>query len=172
MSYNFVLFIILFAFWISLDIEIFSFEVNHGKTKNITSLIKKVWIYTKIEKSSQIIVGITNYDKNRVINQVDVEYSKYNKKTNETNFIPIKLFVANGNSYTCTYEISKDKNNYGVLQIKNLGVGQKINIKVTVLSKATYWFFIVLGIILGLLLIIGLFILCRTFLRCCKKYKK
>ena len=78
---------------------------------------------------------ITNYDKNRVINQVDVEYSKYYKETNQTKFTPISLFVSNGNTYTCTYEISKDTNDYGVLEIKNLGIGQLLNIKVTVIGK-------------------------------------
>ena len=170
MNYNFVLFIISIAFSLgkNLEIEVFSFEVNDGQTKNVTSIIKEIWIYTKIEKSSQIIVEITNYDKNRVINQVDVEYSKYYKETNQTKFTPISLFVSNGNTYTCTYEISKDTNDYGVLEIKNLGIGQLLNIKVTVIGKTAFWIFIVVGVILGLALLIGLFCICRKFLRCCR----
>ena len=53
------------------------FEINDGQERNITSALTWVRIKTKIEKSSQIVVEINNHEKIRIINQEDVEYTKF-----------------------------------------------------------------------------------------------
>ena len=49
--------------------------------------------------------------------------------------LPKNVLVSNGNSYTFTYDISKDNNNYVVLQIKNLMIAQQLTIKIIVIPK-------------------------------------
>ena len=171
-NFNIVFISILFSLVTNViyDPVLIPFQVNNDEVKNVMVLIPTIWVYTKIEKDSQIIVEITCHTKNRVIKKEDVRYSKYYKDTNSTEFSQITMFASTGdNKYTCTYDVDKDKNDYGVLEISNLGFNQQLTIKVTVMSKTTYWIFIVIGIIVGIALIIGLIILCRTFLRCCKK---
>ena len=111
------------------------FEVNDGETKYIASIIPKIWIYTKIKNDSQIIMDITCHDEKRIINKEDIHYSKYYYNTNSTEFNPISSFFSKNNQYKIAYDISKDKNDYGVLQIENLGIGQRLTIKVKVVSK-------------------------------------
>ena len=154
---------------VNYDPVLLPFEVNDEEVKNVMVLVKTIWIYTKISKDSQIIMDITNHEENRVINKEDIRYGKYFKETNKTELAPIVLYVKNGNKYKLTYDVSKDQNDYGVIEITNLVFNQKLTIEVSVVSKTTAWIFIVGGIILGLILIIGIIVLCKKFLSCCKK---
>ena len=169
MNYNCFFLIILFElFSLGKSIEYgLNFDVNDGETKNITTAYI-AWIKTKITKDSQIIVEIINYDKNRIINKEDIEYSTYDEAKNKTDFSKISMFISNNNKYTCTYEIEKKNNDHGVLKITNLGFAQLLNIKVTVISKTTYWFIIVIVIVVVLLVLFVLFLLLRKFSRCCR----
>ena len=154
---------------VNYDPVLLPFEVNDEEVKNVMVLVKTIWIYTKISKDSQIIMDITSHDENRVINKEDIRYGKYFKETNKTELAPIVLYVKSGNKYKLTYDVSKDQNDYGVIEITNLVFNQKLTIEVSVVSKTTAWIFIVGGIILGLILIIGIIVLCKKFLSCCKK---
>jgi len=163
---------ILFSFVtdVTLPTPIFlPFEVNDGETKYVASFIPVMWIYTKINKNSQIIMEITNHDENRVINKEDIKYGKYFKELNKTELVPISLYIKSGNTYKLTYDVSKEQNDYGIIEISNLGIGQKLTINVTIYSKTNVWLVIIACIALGIVLIIVIFLLCRTFLRCCHK---
>ena len=173
MKYNFYVAIILILFSlvknVSYDPVLLPFEVNNEEVKNVRVLVPLIWIYTKIDKDSQIIMDITCHTENRIIKKEDVRYGKYFKETNSTEFSQVSLFVANGNKYTITYDVAKDKNDYGVVEIKNLAFNQQLTIQVKVISKTTYWLLIVLLIVVAVIILIGAIILCRCFCRCCKK---
>ena len=110
-------------------------EINDGETKNLRLMVSDIWIYTKIEKDSKIVVDIMS---DRKINKFDVFYSKYYKETNQTDFQQIKLFLQNGYKSTCTYEISKDTNDYGVLMVKGFSFGDKITVEVKVIPNSSF----------------------------------
>ena len=141
MNYNFNIIIIsiLFSLEASINFEpiLVPFELNDGEVKNAIVIVHKIWIYTKIKNDSQIIMDITCHDKNRIIKKEDIQYSKYYYNINSTEFNPISSFFSKNNQYKIAYDISKDKNDYGVLQIENLGIGQELTIKVKVISKTT-----------------------------------
>ena len=172
MKYNFYILIISILF--SSVTNVFyepvtlPFEVNDGEVKNIRTLIFKIWIKTKISRDSQIIMDITCQDENR-IKKEDVQYGKYFKETNKTELVPVSLFVVNDNKLKITYDVSRDNNDYGMVEINNLKFNQILTIEVTIVSKPMWWLIIIGIIILSIALLIGLFILCRTFLRCCRK---
>ena len=174
MMNSFYIVIISILFTLVTDITIptpilLPFEVNDGESKYITSLVPIIWIYTKINKNSQIIMDITCHDENRVINKGDIRYGKYFKDLNKTELAPISLYVKNGNKYILTYDVKKDQNDYGLIEISNLGIGQILTIEVNIVSSTTMWLIIIGCIALGIVLIIVIFLLCRTFLRCCHK---
>ena len=172
MKYSFYISIIsiLFSLVTNLDYDpVFYTEINNEEVRKIMAIYTSIWIYTKIEKSSQIVMEITCENERRIIKKEDIKYGKYFKETNTTEMSPIENFVANNNKYICTYDVSKGKNDYGILQISNLLPFQTLTIKVNVLSKTTYWIIIVVLIIVALAVIIGLLCLCRFFLRCCAK---
>ena len=173
MNYNFYILIISILFSSVTNIYFepvgFPFEVNDGEVKNVMVTISKIWIKTVISRDSQIIMDITCHDDNRVINKEDVQYGKYFKETNKTELAQITYFVATDNKYKITYDVSKDQNDYGIVVIKNLSFNQKLTISVTIVSKPMWWLIIIGIIILSIVILIGLFILCRTFLRCCRK---
>ena len=168
MVYNINILILLFLFTFVVNIEyipvFLPYEVNDGQTANLMSTITDIRIMTKIEKSSQIIVEIATV--NRILKKEDIYYTKYDKVTNTTNYEQIKIFTSSGNTFTCTYEISKDKNDYGILKIKNLAIGDKITVKVTVLAKTTFYGLIVVFILLGICLLIGIIVVIRKCCRC------
>ena len=171
MKYNFYFLIIsiLFSSVINFIYEpiLYPFEVNDGEVRNIRNLVEVIWIYTKISRDSKIIMEITSQDE-AIIKKEDVKYGKYYKETNKTEMVPISLFVVNGNNYKLTYDVPKDNNGYGIVEIDNLALGQTLTIKVDIISKPMWWLIITGIIIVSIALLIGLFILCRTFLRCCR----
>ena len=168
MAYNINTLILLFIFTFVVNIDfipvLLPYEVNDGQTANLMSTIADIRIMTKIDKNSQIIVEITSYDK--ILKKEDIYYSKYDKATNSTNYEQIKYFTSSGNIFTCTYDISKDKNDYGILKIKNLGIGKTITVKATVLAKTTFYGLIVVFILLGICLLIGIIVVIRKCCRC------
>ena len=139
-------------------------EINDGETANLRLMITTVWIYSKIEKSSQIVVEIKS---DREIKENDVSYSKYYKETNQTEFTQIKLFATNGNTFTCTYDIDKDTNDYGVLKVKGFSFGDKITVSVKVIPKTTFWIFLIIGGVVLLFIIVGAIVVCKKCLKCC-----
>ena len=173
MKYSFYILIISILFSLVTNVTyepvLLPFEVNDGEVKNVMVLVTKIWIKTKIEKDSQIIMDVTNHDENRVINQGDIKYGKYFAETNTTELAPISLYVKTGNTYKLTYDVSKDQNDYGIIEISNLAFNQQLTIEVKVVSKGVYWLIIVGIIVLAIIILIGIIVLCRIFLRCCKK---
>ena len=173
MKYNFYILIISILFSsvtnVSYETVLLPFEVNDGEVKNVRVLVSKIWIHTKISRDSQIIMDITCHDENRIIKKEDVKYGKFFKKTNTTELAPVSIFVASGNKYKITYDVAKDQNDYGTVEINNLALNQKLTIEVNIVSKPMWWLIIIGIIILSIALLLGLFILCRTFLRCCRK---
>ena len=139
-------------------------EINDGETANLRLMITTVWIYSKIEKSSQIVVEIKS---DREIKENDVSYSKYYKETNQTEFTQIKLFATNGDTFTCTYDIDKDTNDYGVLKVKGFSFGDKITVSVKVIPKTTFWIFLIIGGVVLLFIIVGAIVVCKKCLKCC-----
>ena len=136
-NFNIVIISILFSLIVNVNYEtiIIPFELNDGEVKNVIVIVNKIWIYTKIKNDSQIIMDITCHDKNRIIKKEDIQYAKYYYNINSTEFNPISSFFSKNNQYKIIYDISKDKNDYGILQIDNLAIGQKLTIKVKVVSK-------------------------------------
>ena len=116
---------------------ILPFEINDGEVKNVMNLISKIWIHTKIENDSQIIMNITCCDENRIIKKEDIQYGKYFKETNSSELYPINSFFSKGNNYKVTYDVFKDKNDYGLIEISNLGFNQRLSIGVKVVPKTT-----------------------------------
>ena len=144
-------------------------EVNDGETKNfqVLTLTGDFWVYTAISRSSEIIVDIQMVD--RELTKDNVRYSKYYKDSNSTAFAEVKAFIKLGDKhYKCTYDVSKDNNDYGLLLIKDLSFGEKLTLNVTVISKPLYWVIIVVVIVVVLILIGVIFFICKKFLRCCK----
>ena len=93
----------------SYEIVLLPKEVNDGETRYFELLISEFWIYTKIEKNSQIIVEITTED-NKQITKDQVQYTKYYKDSNTTAFAQIPVFTSlSKNNYKCTYDIDKDR---------------------------------------------------------------
>ena len=174
MAYNINTLILLFLFTFIVNIDfipvLLPYEVNDGQTANLMSTIADIRIMTKIDKNSQIIVEITSYDK--ILKKEDIYYSKYDKATNSTNYEQIKYFTSSGNIFTCTYDISKDKNDYGILKIKNLAVGDTITVKVTVLTETIVWGIIVIYILQGICLLIVIFFVIKKCVRCGRKLMK
>ena len=171
-SFYIAIILILFSFVTDISIPtpiLIPFEVNDGESKYITTLVPVIWIYTKINKNSQIIMEITNHNENRVINKEDIKYGKYFKELNKTELVPISLYIKSGNTYKLTYDVSKEQNDYGMVEISNLAIGQTLTINVTIYSQTNVWLIIIACIALGIVLIIVIFLLCRTFLRCCHK---
>ena len=173
MKYSFYILIISILFSLVLNVSfdpvLLPFEVNNGEIKNVTVLVKTIWIYTKINKNSQIIMDITCHDNNIIIKKEDIRYGKYFKDTNKTELAPISLYVHNGNKYKITYDVLKEQNDYGVLEITNLSFNQKLTIEVTIISRRSYWLIIIGYIALGIILLIVIFLICRSCLRCCHK---
>ena len=136
-NFNIVIISILFSLVVNVNYEtiIIPFELNDGEVKNAIVIINKIWIYTKIKNDSQIIMDITCHDKNRIIKKEDIQYAKYYYNISSTEFNPISSFFSKNNQYKIIYDISKDKNDYGILQIDNLAIGQKLTIEVKVVSK-------------------------------------
>jgi len=123
-------------------------EVNDGETKNfqVLTLTGDFWVYTAISRSSEIIVDIQMVD--RELTKDNVRYSKYYKDSNSTAFAEVKAFIKLGDKhYKCTYDVSKDNNDYGLLLIKDLSFGEKLTLNVTVISKPLYWVIIVVVIV-------------------------
>ena len=114
-------------------------------------------------------MNITCHSENRTINKEDV---RYGQDPNLIEFSPVSLFVSNGNKYTITYDASKDKNVYGIVEITNLTFLQPLTIQVKVISKTTYLLLIVLLIVFAVIILIVAFILCRCFCRRCKMQKE
>ena len=168
MAYNINTLILLFLFTFVVNIDfipvLLPYEVNDGQTANLMSTIADIRIMTKIVKNSKIIVEITNHG--RFLRMEDFYYSKYDKATNFTDYSHIKHYTQSGNIFTCTYDISKDKNDYGILKIKNFGIGKTITVKVTVLAKTTFYGLIVVFILLGICLLIGIIVVIRKCCRC------
>ena len=152
----------------SYEIVLLPKEVNDGETRYFELLISEFWIYTKIEKNSQIIVEITTED-NKQITKDQVQYTKYYKDSNTTAFAQIPVFTSlSKNNYKCTYDIDKDDNDYGLLRIKGRAFRERLTIKVTVVGKTTFWIIIVVIIVVVILIIVGLIFVLKKFLRCCK----
>ena len=140
MKYTFYISIISILFLlvtnISFDPILFPFEVNDGEVKNVMPLIGIMWIYTKIENGSEIIMDITCLDENITLKKEDIRYGKYFEETNSTELTPISSFFSKGNKYKVTYDVSKDINDYGVIEISNLVIKSKLTIRAKVVSKA------------------------------------
>ena len=173
MGYNIngLIFIALFfcVFNIDYKIVLLPQEVNDGETGYFRILIPEVWIYTKIEKDSQIIVDITTED-DKTLTKDQVQYTKYYKDSNTTAFANVPLFASLGkNKYKCTYDISKDDNDYGLLKIKGRSLNEKLIISVTVLGKGVAWALVIGCIVAVILLIAVIIFLCRKFLSCCRR---
>ena len=136
-NFNIVIISILFSLVVNVNYEtiIIPFELNDGEVKNVIVIVNKIWIYTKIKNDSQIIMDITCHDKNRIIKKEDIQYAKYYYNISSTEFNPISSFFFKNNQYKIIYDISKDENDYGILQIDNLAIGQKLTIEVKVVSK-------------------------------------
>ena len=141
MKYSFYISIISILFSLVANIfyepVVLPFEVNDGEVRNVRILLSKIWIKTKIENDSQIIMNITCYDENRIIKKEDIQYGKYLKETNSTELYPINSFFSKGNNYKVTYDVLKDKNDYGLIEISNLGFNQRLSIGVKVVPKTT-----------------------------------
>ena len=139
MKYNFYILIISILFSVVINVfydpVLLPFEVNDGEVKNVMVLVKSIWIKTQISRDSQIIMDITCHDENRIIKKEDIRYGKYFKETNSTELAPVSIFVANGNKYKITYDVSKDKNDYGLIEINNLTFNQRLTIEVNMASK-------------------------------------
>ena len=141
MKYSFYILIISILFSLVANISFtpiaLPFEINDGEVKNIMILISKIWIKTKIENDSQIIMDITCHDENRIIKKEDIQYGKYSMETNSSELYPINSFFSKGNNYKVTYDVLKDKNDYGLIEIKNLAFNQRLTIGVKVAPKTT-----------------------------------
>ena len=141
-------------------------EINDGESLNYTAIISDLFIATKIEKDSQIIVDIKT--DGSVLTKDNVRYSKYYKDSDKTAYAEVTAFVKIGDKhYKCTYDVSKDTNDYGLLWIKGLSVGEKLTISVSVYSKLTVWVIVVIAVAVGLVLIVAVVCILRKFLRCC-----
>ena len=121
-------------------------------------------IYTKFEESSKIIIDLGPKE---AINESLIYYDKV--KENNNFYIPEKKFkptiISIGNKYKCTYSVSEgDGYKYGALIIDQLS--KSITVSVTVVSEQNFWIFIVIGIIVFILLIIGIFFFCKKCYRC------
>ena len=168
---NIILFL-LFCLVINIDYEyvILPQEVNHGETKHfkVCTLTGDFWVYTAIDRSSEIIVDIQMVDKE--LTKDNVRYSKYYRDSNTTAFAEVKAFIKLGDKhYKCTYDVSKDTNDFGLLVIKDLSFGEKLSINITVISKPLYWVIIVVVIVVFLIVLLIVFCICRKFVRCCKR---
>ena len=82
-------------------------------------------------------MNITCYDENIIIKKEDIQYGKYFKETNSTELYPINSFFSKGNNYKVTYDVFKDENDYGIMEISNLALTQKLTIGVKVVPKTT-----------------------------------
>ena len=139
MRHNLSIFIICILFSlvsnVNYDPVLLPFEVNNGEVKNIRVLVPLIWIYTKIQNDSRIIMDITCHTENRIIKKEDIRYGKYFQNSNSTEFSPITYFVSKKNHYKVIYDISKHANDYGVVEINNLVFNQQLTIEVKVASK-------------------------------------
>ena len=173
MGYNMksLILIALFLYVLNADYKIVVLpqEVNDGETGYFTVIISEIWIYTKIVKDSQVIVDIIT-EADKTLTKDQVVYSKYYKDSNTTADANLPIFASLGNNkYKCTYDISKDNSDYGLLKIKGRSLGEKLIISVTVIGKGAAWA-IVIGCVVVVILLIALIIfLCRKFLSCCRR---
>ena len=102
----------------------------------------------------------------RTLTKDNVRFSKFYKDSNTTAYAEVTAFVEIGDKhYRCTYDVSKDTNDYGILLIKDLSIGDKLTVKVFVFSKLAVWFIVALAICAALILIIIAFFILRYFLR-------
>ena len=150
----------------SYDPVLFYQEVNDGQTANLCAVKGSLKIITKIEKNSQIVVDIKMVDKK--ITKDNVRYSKFYKDSNTTAFAEVTAFVEIGDKhYKCTYDVSKDTNDYGMLWIKDLSLGEQLTVSVSVYGKITVWIIVAIVIAVALVLFVIIFCILRKFLRCC-----
>ena len=141
-------------------------EINDGESLNYTAIISDLFIATKIEKDSQIIVDIKT--DGSVLTKDNVRYSKYYKDSDKTAYAEVTAFVKIGDKhYKCTYDVSKDTNDYGMLWIKDLSMGEQLTVSVSVYGKITVWIIVAIVIAVALVLFVIIFCILRKFLRCC-----
>ena len=163
-----IILVLLFCLVINVkyDLVFWEVEVNDGQTGHFQAALGQLKVYTKINESSQIVVDIQMVD--RTLTEDNVRFSKFYKDSNTTAYAEVTAFVEIGDKhYKCTYDVSKDTNDYGILWIKDLSIGDKLTVKVSVFSKLAVWFIVALAICAALILIIIVFFILRSFLRCC-----
>ena len=148
------------------DLVVLPVEVNDGQTGNFQTTLGKLEVFTKIEKNSQIIVDIKSVDKK--LTKDNVRYSKYYKDSDTTAYAEVTAFVEIGDKhYKCTYDVSKDTNDYGILLLKDLSFGDRFTISVSVYGKITVWIIVAIVVAVALVLFVIIFCILRKFLRCC-----
>ena len=153
---------------VNYEIVVLPQEVNDGQTKYFEIWNSEIWIYTKINKTSQIIVEITTEEGNEITKD-QVQYTKYYKDSNTTAFASVPVLTSlSKNNYKCTYDIDKDDNDYGLLRIKGRKFRERLAFKVTVVGKTTFWIIIVVIIVVVILIIVAVIIVLKKFFRCCK----
>ena len=148
------------------DLVFWEVEVNDGQTGHFMTGLGQLKVYTKIKENSQIVVNIQMVD--RTLTKDNVRFSKFYKDSNTTAYAEVTAFVEiSDKHYKCTYDVSKDTNDYGILLIKDLSIGDKLTVSVSVHSKLAVWFIVAMAICSALILIIIVFFILRSFLRCC-----
>lgn len=162
----------IFAFLIPLTLNIVSetllykdVTINGGETKPVTLIISRgLRIFTKIDKSSKIMVDITS---EKPFNTSLVYYDRTKNEGDSTDKVNTPIISSSGNTFTCVYSVKKDDvYNYGVLIIADGSLYNEVVVKVTVVTDTAFWVYIVIGLVVLIVLIVGVFVVCRKFYRC------
>ena len=163
-----IILVLLFCLVINVkyDLVFWEVEVNDGQTGHFQAALGQLKVYTKINESSQIVVDIQMVD--RTLTEDNVRFSKFYKDSNTTAYAEVTAFVEIGDKhYKCTYDVSKDTNDYGILLIKDLSIGDRLTISVSVYGKLTIWIIVAIVAAVVLVLFVIIFFILRKFLRCC-----
>ena len=162
----------IFAFLIPLTLNVVSetilykdVTINDGKTETVKIILSRgLRIFTKIDKSSKIVVDITT---EKAINTSLIYYDRTKDEGDSTEKVNTPVISSSGNTFTCAYSVKKDDvYNYGVLIIADGSLYNEIIVKVTVITDTAFWVYIVIGLVVFIVLIVGVFVICRKFYRC------
>ena len=174
---NLSIFVLLIPLVLNKDILPYqNVELNHGtdkyKLKVDLGVLNGIRIFTKIESSSKITVSIIS---EKPIKENTVFFDRATKVGGSTSKTNHPTFTSSGKTYYCIYSVKKeDDYQYGVLILTDIALEDffdEITISVTVVSETTFWIYVVIVGVILLLLIIGMFVVCKYFYRCvcCKK---